>query len=103
IVKEGRLPNAIRDFRKARGWSLKELAARMGTSHANVSEIELGVIQLTLGYMRRFAAIFDVKPADLLAPEDRSFAMSPDEDRLIGRFRLGNQQQREQVLKISEI
>jgi hypothetical protein len=75
----------------------------MDTSHVNISELERGVTQLTLGYMRGFAAVFGVKAGDLLSVEDRGTDLSPDEDRLIHRFRMGNEQQRGQLLGISQI
>ncbi len=60
------LPNRIRELRDAKGFTLTELADRVGTSNQQISYLELGSRQLTTRWMERIAPHLGVRPADLL-------------------------------------
>jgi transcriptional regulator with XRE-family HTH domain len=96
-------PNRIREFRTQRGWSQSHLGELMGTSHVNISELERGVTQLTLGYMRRFAAVFGCAPGDLLLPEDNKASLSPDEQAWVNRWRAADPATREKLNAMADL
>jgi transcriptional regulator with XRE-family HTH domain len=63
----------IRELRKARGLTLRQLAEMVGVSVTHVSEIERGVKNLNNHLMVRFAKALGVTPAELIAgDEERS-------------------------------
>ena len=81
------LPNRIREYRKAKGWSLEHLADQVGVSYAHVSEVERGKIDVSHSYLRRYAAALGVKPGDLLIPEENEGSLSPEELAWVARYR----------------
>jgi transcriptional regulator with XRE-family HTH domain len=97
------LPNRIREYRKARGWTQAELADRAGCSYVQVSDLERGAVQLTQHWMRRFAAALDVSPADLLPPSQSGDSLSPVERDLVDRFRRADAAQQRQLLDMAAI
>lgn len=97
------MPNRIRELRKARGWSQTELGERVGTSGANVSDIERGNIDLAHHWLLRFAAVLEVKPADLLLPEHNSDSLNYDERELVERYRRADEAQRGQLLGMARL
>lgn len=50
----------IRDFRKQRGFTIKELAARSGMSISYISQVERGEIDPSLSSLRKIAAVFQI-------------------------------------------
>ncbi|MEM8988606.1 MAG: helix-turn-helix transcriptional regulator [Pseudomonadota bacterium] len=58
--------NEIRRLRRAKGWTIKDLAARVGTSEATISRLETHQIAMSVDWLNRFADAFGVKPADLM-------------------------------------
>ena len=60
----------IRELRKTRGLSLKQIAERIGTSGRQLSRWERGQPGLSLEWMGRIAAALDCRLADLLSAED---------------------------------
>lgn len=99
----GELPNRIREYRKARGWTLERLGEEVGCSYVHVSEIERGEIELSQSWMKRFARALDVKPGDLLLPDENSDSLSPAERELVRRFRIADSGQRLQIASMLEI
>src|SRR5262245_33684803 len=67
----------IRELRDARGWSMADLAARMGTGASTINKLEKGRPQLTIAWLARLAAAFGIRPGDLLAeqPEELPAAL----------------------------
>ena len=63
--------NRVREWRKARGLSLHELAAAVGAglSFGHLARIERGQRDLSIYWMERLAPVLDCAPADLLNPE----------------------------------
>ena len=60
------MANRIREFRKAKEWSLQALAERAGTTRQQIDKLEKGERRLTQEWMERLAAALGCKPADLI-------------------------------------
>lgn len=60
------LPNRIREFRVARGYTLEGLASKIGTSNQYLSFIETGRRRLSQPWMEKIAAELNCWPSDLL-------------------------------------
>ena len=60
----------IRELRKTRGLTLKQIAERIGTSGRQPSRWERSQPGLSLEWMGRIAAALDCRLADLLSAED---------------------------------
>ena len=67
------LPNRIREFREARGWTVRDLASRAHMDFNSLFRLETGAIKLDVDRMRRLARVFGVKPSALLLDEDVEF------------------------------
>lgn len=63
--------NRIREYRKQRGWTIRDLAAQVGTSEATISRLETHQLSISTDWLKRFAAVFDVQPNDLLEHGER--------------------------------
>jgi phage repressor protein C with HTH and peptisase S24 domain len=63
-----RLRNRIKEFRKARQWSLDKLGTRAGTTRQQIYKLENGELRLSQEWMERLAKAFGdgMRPADLL-------------------------------------
>lgn len=69
--------NRIKDLRKARGWSMRELAARTNSSPSAINQLEKGRSQLTATWLRVLTKVFEVPAseiADLEGERDLGFA-----------------------------
>ena len=55
IASEGDLGARVRDIRKSRGWTLKEVATRTGLAISTISKMERGEISLTYDRFMRLA------------------------------------------------
>jgi transcriptional regulator with XRE-family HTH domain len=53
-------------YRLMRGWSQKELAARVGTSQSYIARLEAGDIDPQVSTLQRLASVFEVPAAALL-------------------------------------
>jgi phage repressor protein C with HTH and peptisase S24 domain len=62
----------IKQLRKERGWTLLDLAARMGSYPQQISKYELGQTELTLPWIKKFATVFEVPPS-LIMGESQHF------------------------------
>lgn len=98
-----RPPNRIRALRKARGLTLKQLGAEIGVGTTQMHDLEMGGRDLGFSYMQRLARALQVRPADLLNPEDQQEALAPDELILLDRFRRATPDQLDQLLRMTEI
>lgn len=66
-----KFPNRLREWREARGLSIKELALKAGIARwQNVQRYETGERRLQVEDMPRFAAALDIAPGDLLTTPD---------------------------------
>lgn len=94
--------NRIREFRKAKGWTLEELATRVNVSIGQLSEIERGGRQLTQRWMLALARVLEIQPADLLPPHQNTAALTPDEASLLRAYRLAAPDQKLAIQKVAE-
>jgi transcriptional regulator with XRE-family HTH domain len=77
-------PNRIRELRMARGWSLRELAERAGTtSESQISRFETGERPVDMPWLQRIARALDLPVGDLLNPEDNPNAAMDDRERAV--------------------
>lgn len=60
--------NRIEELRKERGWSMYDLARRVGTSAPQISKLEKEQRRLTKQWIDRIARAFGVHPGELIAP-----------------------------------
>lgn len=63
------MTNRIRQLREARGWTLEELATRVGATNQQVSHLELGKRKLTVEWLRRLGAALDCHPWSIVEEE----------------------------------
>ncbi len=61
----------IREFRKARKWTLIELAKRIGTSAQTVQRLETSNMTVSTSWLERFGEAFNVDPVQLLVSPDQ--------------------------------
>lgn len=59
----------LKHVRKQRGLTLAELAARIGTTADQLSRLERGERQVTLGWLERIARGLNVEPVSLIGGE----------------------------------
>lgn len=57
----------IRHYRKLRGLTLQQLADRVATTPQTISRLETGNMTVSIDWLQRFAEVFDVHVADLIA------------------------------------
>jgi putative transcriptional regulator len=55
----------IRELREARGWSMRELAARTHSSASTINSLEKGKTQITVPWLERLAKAFEIPVAEL--------------------------------------
>lgn len=69
--------NRIRDIRKAKGWTLEQLAAACSppTTPQTVGRLETGMRNLSIKWMDRIAAALEVEPTALVAADETSAPM----------------------------
>ncbi|WP_158295642.1 helix-turn-helix domain-containing protein [Crenalkalicoccus roseus] len=66
----------LKAWREASGLTLKEVANRVGTTHATVSRWENGVQAIPPQKFKQLAVVYGATPAELLvAPADRDMAL----------------------------
>lgn len=63
---KGKSPHFIRAWRKYRGYTLEQLAERIGMTHQNLSKIERFKVDPGLGLLERLAEELRCEPADLI-------------------------------------
>jgi len=66
----------LRELRRARGWTLAEVAARSGISQSTLSKVENQQMSLTYDNIIRLADGLDVDPSELFAEAGQSVANS---------------------------
>lgn len=71
--------NAIRAMRRAKGWTLDDVAKRCTppTTAQTIGRLETGTRTLSLDWLERIAAALDCEPRDLVEmPEDEALAVT---------------------------
>lgn len=58
----------LREYRKARGWTLAQVADAMGTTPQTVSRLETNVMTVSTDWLQRFADLFEVDVVDFFEP-----------------------------------
>lgn len=94
--------NRIRELRKRAGLSQKDLAQLAGISQPAISQVENDTRPLTVDWMRTFARIFGVSPAELLGEDDNPLQLSDDERQLLANFRAASPAQRQIIERVAE-
>lgn len=83
-VEAGRLLGSrIRLARKERGWTVEQLAARVGVAHVTISKVERGDLTVAIGTVFEAAAVVGVA---LFDPDPRR--RSAEADRVADRLAL---------------
>jgi len=70
------LLNHLRALREARGLTLEQLAAAVGTTNQMISHLELGKRQLTVAWLRRLATALDCHPWAIVDGEEALIAFA---------------------------
>lgn len=77
----------LRDLRRARGWTLAQLADRSGLAISTISKAERGVMALTYDRMLQLARGIGVDMAEFFASEGESYAPGSFAVARLGEFR----------------
>ena len=91
------MENRIREWRKARGMTLKQLAESVGTSNQQISHLEKGRRRLSLEWMERIADALGCHPSDLLG--DPAQPRNERERAMMELFRGLSEEQQEAFLQ----
>lgn len=89
----------IAKIRKSKKVRQEELAAEIGTSQSNISEIENGKHNPTLETLSKIASALDANIIELFEPSQQSEAMT----RFVSAYDLLEQDEREQIVKLAEM
>ena len=65
------MTNRIKEFRRARGWSMQKLADSIGTTKSQIDKLEKGGRRLTVDWMVRLAKGLGCDPRELMFPVDQ--------------------------------
>ena len=76
----------IKEQRKARAWTQRDLSARANISHSRLSKYETGFHQIPLGALLRIARALAV-PVDALLPDTGDTPRDPQDAELLSRLR----------------
>lgn len=79
------LSEAVKSHRKARGWSLRELAKRSGISPSALSKVERAELSLTYDRLDQLARGLEIGIADLFAPGTADAEPRPMSRRSVSR------------------
>lgn len=67
----------IRRYRKAKGWSQRELAGVIGKSHQYVSFMEKGTCDITMGTLELVSKALEMPASAFVAHEDEALSSPP--------------------------
>lgn len=96
--RAARPPNRLREWRKAAGLSLEELAFRVGSTTATLSRYERGQRSMTVDLLVQLAPQLGCRPADLL-PDPES-VLGEAERALVAGFKELDPEDRALVLRM---
>lgn len=60
------MTNRLKELRNRRGWTLQEVADKLGTTHTTVSRLESGKRGLDSEWIEKFAALYEVTQGEIL-------------------------------------
>lgn len=66
------LRTRLRELRKSKGWTLAQVADQLGTTAQTVSRLETNVMTVSTDWLQKFANLFGVAAAELIADEPGS-------------------------------
>jgi transcriptional regulator with XRE-family HTH domain len=75
FLHAGRMQNRIAELRNAKGWSLRELAARVNSSVGTVHGLEKGDTRMNTDWIEKFSSVFEVSAAEFLGLEPGKFTV----------------------------
>ena len=96
------LPNQIRAARLRAGLSQTALGDRIEVSKVTISSLEVGRMQLTLDYIRRFAQVLAVSPLELLNEDEQHSLLRTGELALLRDYRKAEKIQRAMIRRVAE-
>ncbi|MBW2030461.1 MAG: helix-turn-helix domain-containing protein [Deltaproteobacteria bacterium] len=84
---EEKIQKKIKEYRKERGLTLRQLAERVGCTHSYISQVEKGLTVPSLSMIGKLASALDVSVVDLFndleAGTESDWYLSKDERRMI--------------------
>jgi transcriptional regulator with XRE-family HTH domain len=95
-----RLPNRLREWRRANGLTLEQLAARLETTNQTLSRYELGKRSLTIDLLEQIAPVLGCRPADLLPDPESS--LDDRERRMLRAFKTLGPGDGDYLVKVAE-
>lgn len=78
-MKEHDKPNRIREWKKRRGITTKELAERVGTSVAQITRMETGTRNVNFQWILRLSRALEITPGELMLQKDNPLLPSERE------------------------
>ena len=94
--------NQLRKLREAKGLTLEQLAIAVGTTHQQISHLELGKRQLTVAWLKKLAEPLGCHPWAIVQAENVA-AVSADDDLAVRIRRLNPAQLRELTTALGSI
>lgn len=83
--------NRITELRNARGWSMRELAARTNSSASSINALEKGKTRLNSDWIERLCKAFSIEPEELLGfDDDKSTVFLSDDVEKLTEEQLSN-------------
>ncbi len=79
--------NRIKELRKKKHLTQKELASLVGLDYTHIGRIENGERTLDVEYLEKFAKALDVKPYELLPLEWQPQPITKEEEQILALFR----------------
>ncbi len=92
--------NRIEEIRKARGYSMEELAQRANTTASQINKLEKGRVSLTLEWMYRLANALDCHWSELPADTPPAPALAPREEAMLNLYRGLSEAQQAAMLRL---
>ena len=89
--------NRLQELREAQGLTLRDLAAKVGTSNQQISHLELGKRQLTTAWLNRIAQVLGCHPWEIVEGIGAA-QLTQAEQRLVQNFRLMSEEQQSSLL-----
>jgi transcriptional regulator with XRE-family HTH domain len=71
------MENRIKELREQKGWSMRELAARVNATASTINKLEKGRTALNIHWMKRLGDAFNVQPEQLLGKGEFSDEATP--------------------------
>lgn len=101
FIPMDKLPNRLREHRKAAHLSQEELGERLGLTHTHISNLERGKRKMTLLLMEALARELDIAVVDLLSDEHNPHRLSPQETELLAASRQMDDRDRQRLNDIA--